>query len=150
MNQLEATQQATQSEGHNSSRRSARKITFVERAARALTLRRNGATYDEIAQSLGLSHRSNARRLVESAISEIIREPAEEVRALELARMDAIHAALWPAASTGHLPSIDRLLRVCERRARLLGLDRTPLDSPVRPTGFVIDMANSSPIALEG
>jgi hypothetical protein len=51
------------------------------------------------------------------------REEAEHVRALELQRLDALYLKAWEAVEEGDLPSIDRCLRVQERRAKLLGLD---------------------------
>jgi hypothetical protein len=45
------------------------------------------------------------------------------LRGLELERLDALHAACWPAALAGHLRSIDTVLRIMRRRAALLGLD---------------------------
>jgi hypothetical protein len=47
------------------------------------------------------------------------------MRQLELERLDAIHAALWPAATAEqpNLASIDMLLKAMKRRAALLGLD---------------------------
>lgn len=48
---------------------------------------------------------------------------AAELRAEEVSRLDAMLAGLWPDARRGHLGAVDRVLRLMERRARLLGLD---------------------------
>jgi hypothetical protein len=45
------------------------------------------------------------------------------VRDLELQRLDALYLKAWEAVEEGDLPSIDRCLRIMERRAKLLGLD---------------------------
>jgi len=42
---------------------------------------------------------------------------------LEALRLDQMQAALWQRATDGEVRAIDRILRIMERRARLLGLD---------------------------
>ncbi len=37
-------------------------------------------------------------------------------------RLDAMHAALWPAAMAGDVPAVMALLRINDTRCRLLGL----------------------------
>lgn len=99
-----------------------------DRAARearrleALHLRLAGWDYDTIARHLGLRHRSSAYRLVQAALAARQREAAPAVRALELARLDALLERVWPRALAGHLPAVDRVLAILDRRARLLGL----------------------------
>ena len=107
----------------NSSKRDARTVKIRERQARALRLRLAGASYDAIAREVGFADRSNARRDVMAAIEEIIREPAEEVRAMELARLDAMLLGLWPKASKGDAVAVAHVLRIQDRRASYLGLD---------------------------
>src|SRR5262249_7331072 len=68
---------------------------------------------------------------------------AGQVRALELSRLDELHRALWPLGLRGDLQAIDRLLKIAERRARLLGLDAPTKgagvsregDTPYQPQG---------------
>ncbi|MEU4228278.1 hypothetical protein AB0F17_28625 [Nonomuraea sp. NPDC026600] len=48
---------------------------------------------------------------------------ATETRELELIRLDRLQAALWPDAMTGDTTAARTILRVMDRRARLLGLD---------------------------
>jgi len=45
------------------------------------------------------------------------------LRALELLRLDELLNALWDTAIAGDLKAVDRVLKVMERRAKLLGLD---------------------------
>jgi hypothetical protein len=110
---------------------SPRRIEAAERRARALELRKAGATYDQIATQLGFANRGGAYRAVATALKEITAEPAEEVRALELERLDAMLLGLWPQARKGSNGAVDRVLRIMERRAKLLGLDQ--------PTRFSVD-----------
>jgi len=52
-------------------------------------------------------------------------EPLEQVRQLELMRLDRLLLAI-PKAISGDLAAIDRCLAIGARRARLLGLDIVP------------------------
>lgn len=60
---------------------------------------------------------------VEAAARRVRETHAEDTAvALELARLDAMLQGLWPAASTGDTAAVDRVLRIGERRDKLLGL----------------------------
>jgi hypothetical protein len=58
-----------------------------------------------------------------NGIKEIVREPAEEVLRIELARLDEMHAGCWEAARSGDVQALDRALKIQDRRAKYLGLD---------------------------
>jgi hypothetical protein len=92
------------------------------RQVQALHLRLAGLSYDAIAHQLGYHHRAAAYRAVLRALTATQREAAPAVRALELARLDALLERVWPKALAGHLPAVDRVLAILDRRARLLGL----------------------------
>jgi hypothetical protein len=94
-----------------------------ERHLRALELRKAGATYRVIAEQLGYADPKGAHKAVASALKATLREPAAELRELELTRLDAMLLALWPEVSAGGEKAVDRALKIMERRARLLGLD---------------------------
>ena len=64
-----------------------------------------------------------AYKAVAAGMQKAFCEPAQELRALELERLDRLHEALWPRAIGGDDAALDRLLRVIDRRVRLLGLD---------------------------
>jgi hypothetical protein len=107
-----------------------RRITPADLAERALALRRAGGTYRAISDALNLSGPGRAWKLVDRALRDFIEEPAESVRALALARLDDMLLAIWPLARKGHLGAVDRVLKIEERRAKLLGLD-APVKSEV-------------------
>lgn len=46
-----------------------------------------------------------------------------ELRKLELLRLDELQEVAWRFAMAGQLTGIDRVLKIMERRAKLLGLD---------------------------
>lgn len=110
-----------------------------ERTAEALRLRKKGHTYAEIATQLGIST-TRAHEDVQEALQEITAEPAEEVRKMELERLDGLLLALnteleqvnndreegvniGKDASGTVAKLAGTILQVMERRARLLGLE---------------------------
>ena len=107
----------------------------VEKQRRCLDLRRAGVTYDVIAEQVGYSNAGAAYNAVRSALRATLQEPANEVRELEVDRLDRLERALWPAALNGDQGAIDRILRISERRARLLGLD-APTKQEVEVTAY--------------
>lgn len=140
----------TPSQGHKGKPRSGsgrfvKSIETAKRDGEAAQLRANGKTYDQIATELGFSDRSLARRAVERALAAAVREPADELRQLELIRLDALWVEAVKVMTTEHitvnngrvievdgiplkddgptLQAIDRLLKIMERRAKLIGLD---------------------------
>lgn len=108
-----------------SNRTSAAKARTLERQAKALELRRMGKGYAEIAAAVGIG-KSQAHRLVQAGLQDArdqIAARADDLRAVELSRLDGMLAGLWPDARKGNQGAVDRVLRIMERRARMLGLD---------------------------
>jgi hypothetical protein len=90
-----------------------------------LRLRLAGFSHREIAAQLGAAP-SSAYKRVRHALDEVNKrnlESAEQLRALELLRLDELLNALWGTAIVGDGKAVDRVLKVMERRAKLLGLD---------------------------
>jgi hypothetical protein len=54
---------------------------------------------------------------------ETVAEKAEQIRELELKRLDRFQRSLQPAANKGDAKAVLAILKVMERRAKLLGLD---------------------------
>ncbi len=71
------------------------------RKAKAVELAVEGHTYDAIAKQVGFSNRGTAYRVVRKALDEQIAENVDELRATEVARLDALQAAVWPAVMAG-------------------------------------------------
>lgn len=132
----------------NSSARDAAAVRLAERAKQALGLRRAGASYEQIGAQLGIT-RSAARKVVTKAIARIPRDDAEQVLQLELDRLDALLRGLWPQAVKGHGGAVDRVLRVMERRARLLGLDAPTKRELSGPAGGPISVADVTQLTDE-
>jgi hypothetical protein len=100
-------------------------VSRAERAARALELRKAGMTFRQIGQEMGFTEQ-RAHAVVTHELARLNAKRAEDggtVTRLEVERLDAMLAAVWPKALAGDLPSFDRVLAVLARRAKLLGID---------------------------
>jgi hypothetical protein len=136
--------------------KSERTLEAARRDADAAKLRAEGKTYQHISDTLSFGNASNARRAVQRALVAVVQEAGDELRALEVERMNRLLDTAWQimerphyAHSAGRLilmddepvlddaPSLmamDRILKIMERRAKLLGLD-----APVRHEVLTID-----------
>ena len=98
--------------------------------ARAVELAINGASYAAIAAEVGYSHRGTAYKAVHKALAERVTEGVDELRRLELARLDLLQAAVWDKALAADSAAVNTVLRIIERRAKLLGLGREHSPGP--------------------
>jgi len=154
--------------GHDGHGRFIRTIDTAERDAECARLRARDHTYQQIADTTGFTSASGARFAVERALARTITEPGEELRRIELMKLDALARAAWKVLETRHylvsqgrlirledgappleddgpvLASIDRLLKISERRSKLLGLD-----SPVRMEVLTIDAIDAQLAVLD-
>jgi hypothetical protein len=112
-------------------------ISATEKQVKALTLRKAGASYVTIADALGYSSGSGAFKAVAAGLKKTLQEPADDLRRLELARLDDMLKAIAHHVASGNLTAIDRALKIQERRARLLGLD-APVKQDVTSDGKAI------------
>lgn len=98
-------------------------VEQAEKQRQALELRKAGATFEQIAKQLGYANGGGAYKVVQAGLKALVQQPADEVRQLEVERLDAMLRALWPDAMSGKPQVIDRCLGIMDRRAKLLGLD---------------------------
>lgn len=99
------------------------RIEAVEKQRRALVFRKAGVGFADIARQLGYAGPAGAYKAVKVALQKTLQEPADELRALEAARLDALLLGLWAEAAKGNVAKIDRVLKIMTRRAALFGLD---------------------------
>lgn len=117
------------------------------RDAEAARLRVRGLTYRQIADELGMAGPGKAHEAVQRVLKETVQEAADDLRLVELERLDQMYQAALKVLETEHyavshgkviyleeggppladdgpiLAAMDRLLKIQERRAKLLGLD---------------------------
>jgi len=98
-------------------------LDAAAKQAQALELRKAGHSFDQIAAKLGYANGGGAYKAVEAGLKATLQEPADELRQLEITRLDTMLSALWPKVKKGEHGAIDRALKVGERRAALVGLD---------------------------
>lgn len=111
---------------NRSSPAKARRLALQEQA---IELRRSGLGFVDIGTKLGIG-KSTAHRLVEAGMADAraqITASADDLKAQELSRLDGLLLKLYPVAAAGDVQAIDRVIKIIERRAKLLGLD-----APVR------------------
>lgn len=131
---------------------------YAERDAMATAMRAEGKTYETIAAALGYANRMSAYRAVQRVLQATVQEAGDELRALELERLDRMYEAALDVLKKKHLAhsqgrvitldgvpleddgpvlsAIDRLLKIQERRAKLHGLD-APTKHEVRTIGAI-------------
>ncbi len=99
-------------------------LDFKQRDARVFELRIQGHTFDQIAGEVGYSGPSGAWQAYQRIKGETIFESIDEARQLELMRLDEMQLAVWDRAINGDLPAAHCVLKIMDRRAKLLGLDK--------------------------
>jgi len=104
----------------------AQRAFTADRRAKAIALRIAGADFAQISTALNYSGANSARKDIGRALEIGIaqqRENTDALREVELRRLDQIQRGLWRAATSGDPRSADTVLRLIDRRIRLLGLD---------------------------
>jgi hypothetical protein len=103
---------------------SAGSIRRAERMAQALEYRTNGFTFEQNRGDVGL-YTLRCLQLVQKGIARTIEEPAQELRALQLERLDEMLTAVYSHACQGDIAAITRTLDILDRMNKLTGLDRS-------------------------
>lgn len=101
----------------------------------ALKLALAGVDYQTIADKVGYKSKQAAWKAVKSALDKTTKAAAEDVKEMQLLRLDQMLKAIWANVLNGNFGAIDRALKIEERRARLLGMDAPYKIAPTDPTG---------------
>lgn len=117
----------------NNSPTGPRMIAAQRKANEAVELRAAGLTFGQIATQLGYPSEGNAWRAVMKVLKNSAPESTDQVRQMEVRRLDAMFRPLYVQALRGDRLAVDRCLKIMERRAGLLGLD-----APIRIQQMVI------------
>ena len=102
-----------------------RSLPKGHRAQIAFELRKAGASYDLIAEKLQYASAKSAEGAIRNRLKNMYKpDDVEDVVNMELARLDSLQLVAWRRAKEGDLAAIDRILKIMERRAQYLGLDK--------------------------
>ncbi len=94
---------------------------MAQRRAHALEMKRAGADIEQIARRLGYASVASCKKDLSGAYAEVLKTPTEEARALDVLRIEKMIMALWPDARSGIAAAVDRVVRLVDLRAKLLG-----------------------------
>lgn len=137
-----------------------------ERDAKIMKLRQAGVSLTEIGKRFNMTSRGVAtriRKVLEDMNSEALMAYPELLR-MELERLDALQAAIWPmtqhrrvTADDGQeiqlepdVKAIQQVLGIMDRRARLLGMERTNIAIQMESNSTVnvrATLAGAEPVA---
>lgn len=120
---------------------SKRALNAAERRRMAMNLRLAGKSFQAIGDHLGIS-RQRAHRLIADELARLVEETQDDAaayRQLHVERIEAMLAAAWPlilgrddgkaVGATTRLSAIEKAVRLLDRQAKLLGLDKpTPME----------------------
>lgn len=96
---------------------------LIDKEQQVVALRREGHTWSEISQEVGYQSPSGSRDAFIRAMQRVLVDDVEDLRALEYDRLEHLHAAHWEKAISGDIKSTEVVLKIMDRRAKLLGLD---------------------------
>jgi len=103
-----------------------------ELATRAYQLKTEGMSWWDIAEELGITEQS-AHMLVSERITlaaELVDIGAKRsILTMELERLDKLQRAVWANAMSGDVRSVEAVLKVIDKRAKLLGLEEVTSSS---------------------
>jgi hypothetical protein len=126
------------------------RVATAERQNLALALRKQGGSYRKIADVLskrdGISDRYSPDQAYRDVMAGLKRlnekslELADEIRRLELERLDDLHAVYWPKAMKGDYHALDRILAMMDKRGRYLDLFKAA-DTKIDMTVYIRQMA---------
>ena len=94
-------------------------------AKNVLKLRKMGLDAQQISGELDMPL-DRVKNIISNALKALTKEmkgQAEQIRSLELTRLDELQTAIWADCMDGKLTAIDRVLKIMERRSKLVGLD---------------------------
>lgn len=103
--------------------RRAAEVERAERLKKMVLLRKVGMTLQAIADQCGVN-KSTVSRELDKAYKELYHEDANQHVQLELARLEELQRAIYPAALKGDVKAVNASVRVSESKRKLLGIDK--------------------------
>jgi len=114
-------------------------IIAHERRRRALEMRRDGKSLQSIADTLQMTV-SSVWETIQVGLRETVRPASEELRELELQRLDRLTERNKAGVEKGKVPAILAAVRIVEARAKLLGLSAPDQHELKLPGGAVLSL----------
>lgn len=114
------------------------KVDRNRRVRDALELRKAGVPYQAIAERLGWKSSASAYKAVKKALEDQINEPAEELRQMEIERLNHLLMLIWAKIQQGDMRSIEQAMRVMERISTLRGMDQAQKLTDAQAGGVLI------------
>lgn len=99
-----------------------KKLERKEKYRRCLELRKSGATYEQIATVVGYKSAQTVSRIIKKQLDETTNEAGNELRTLQIERLNHMMLVLWPKVQGGDLNAIDRFLRIQNEINNLQGV----------------------------
>jgi hypothetical protein len=99
------------------------------RRHKVVELRMAGTPFRDIARALQFNSVESARYAYRRALEDT-HEASEDLRLLELERLDHLTSIIWPQIEMGDLEALNTYLKISAVRARVAGFERAPLVNP--------------------
>jgi hypothetical protein len=101
---------------------------MVQRSVEAYQLLLGGKSHSEIADILGLAYTQDVYQLLterfKTDAAKLTEAERKDLLALETLRLNALQAAVWPAAMMGDPKSVDSAVRIIQARSKINGLEQ--------------------------
>lgn len=100
-------------------------IESLERIQQFFALRKAGASYEQIARRFNVDAayvQAEVKRILDQ-YQTTMREDIKDLRTMENMRLDSALLAVWPDVVAGDVTAVLTMIKIMERRAKLLGLD---------------------------
>ena len=124
----------------------------AQKRSAALQMKQAGLDYETIGLVIGMSG-PEVRRMVMRDLRRIgmyLSRQAKAMFGLEAARLEALQAALWPAAMQGNTRAVEVSLQILKRRAEMFGLDAArKVETRNESKVISFDLADLTPAELE-
>lgn len=114
-----------------------------EKARQAYELLLGGKSHSEVAEILGIPHVDDVWRLMTERFqydaAKLTDAERKDILGLEMLRLNALQAAVWPSAMMGDPKSVDSAVRIIAARAKIAGLEQV---DPVAQKNLVLVMGD--------
>jgi hypothetical protein len=83
-------------------------------------------TYQHIADELGYSSAGEARKQIMKALDAVPVAEVEELRRIQVQRLESLLESVWPAAQRGNMRAVNTAERIVAQITSLMGLQAAP------------------------